>query len=80
VEEAFKLLADGGDNRFATMSDVEATDAAGEIDVAVSVYIFERGVFGFGYIDRRSVGEAAGDGCVAALCERFGFGSRDWGS
>ena len=55
------------------MADVEAADAAGEIDVAVAVDVFEPGVFGFGDIDGRAVGKAAGHGFGAALGERLGF-------
>jgi hypothetical protein len=49
------------------MSYVEAADASGEIDVAIAVYIFEPGIFGFGYVDGSSVRESTRDGFIPAL-------------
>jgi hypothetical protein len=80
VQKAIKLVAHSGHYRFMTMSNVEAADAAGEIDVAVAVYVFEPCVFGFRYVHGGSMREAARNRAVAALGERFGFWARDWGS
>jgi hypothetical protein len=56
------------------MADIETADAAGEVEIAVPVDVFEPGVFGLGNIDGRAVGKAAGHGFGAALGERSGLG------
>jgi hypothetical protein len=53
---------------------LSAADAAGEVDVAVAVDVFEPGVFGFGDVDGRAVRKAAGHGLGAALGESRDFG------
>ena len=58
------------------MADVEAADAAGEIDVAVAVDVFEPGVFGFGDVDGRAVRKAAGHGFGAALARALAISGR----
>ena len=62
VQEVVELSVHGGDYRLLAMADIEAADAAGEIDVAVAVDVFEPGVFGFRYIHRRAVRKTAGHG------------------
>jgi len=44
------------------MTGVCAADAAGEVDVAVAVDVFEPCVFGFGHVNRRAVRKAPGQG------------------
>ena len=56
------------------MPDVEAADAAGEIEVAIAVDIFEPRVFGFGDIDGRAVRKPARHGFGAALESAFDLG------
>jgi len=80
VQEAIKLFANGSYYWLTTMPYVEATDAAGEVDIAVSIYIFKPSVFGLGHIHWGSVREPSRHGGVAALCQRFGFWSGDRGS
>ena len=74
VQEAVELIFHRVDDRFLAMADVEAADAAGEIEVAVAVDVFEPGVFGLGDVDRRAVRKAAGHG-FARRSER----ARDFG-
>ena len=67
VKEAIELRADSIAALPArAMADVQAADAAGEIDVAIAVHIFERGAFGLGDVDRDGVAKPARDGVVAA--------------
>ena len=75
MEEFVELDADGVDYGLLAMAGVGAADASGEIDVAVAVDVFEPGVFGFGYVDGRAVGEAAGHGFGTAVGERAGVGA-----
>ena len=77
MQKVIELFAYRGQHGLSTMPDVEAADAAGEVDVAVAVYIFEPRVFGFGHIHGSSKREPARHGGVAALGQRFGFRSRD---
>src|SRR5208337_189982 len=73
VQEFVELAADGIDYSFLSMTSVGTANAAGKIDVAVAVDVFEPCIFGFGYIDGRTVRETAGYGLRAALGERSGF-------
>src|ERR1019366_683416 len=65
------------DNSFVAMADVEAADAAGEVEVAVAVHVFEPGIFGLGNIDGRAVRKAAGHGFGAPLGEGLRFRARN---
>ena len=78
VQEAVELISHGVDDGFLAMADVEAADAAGEIEVAVAVNVFEPGVFGLGNVDGRAVRKAAGHGFGAALGERLGLRAGNW--
>jgi hypothetical protein len=78
VEEFVELAADGVDHSFLAMTDVGAADAAGEIDVAVAVDVFEPCVFGLGDIDGRAVRKAAGHG-LARRSESAGISGRGFG-
>ena len=62
VQKSIELALDRSDHRFATMPDVKAADAAGKIEVAVAVYVFEPGIFGLGHVDGRTDREPAGYG------------------
>ena len=80
MQKAIELVFDRVDHRLAAMSDVEAADAAGEIEVAVAVDIFEPRVFRLGHIDRRADGEPARNGVRAALSQslRLRSGNRSF--
>jgi hypothetical protein len=58
------------------MADIEASDAAGKIDVAIAVNIFEGRAFGFRNVNRQRMAQAARDGRFAACGERSRF--RAW--
>src|SRR5580700_6088070 len=57
VQKTIELLADRRQNRFLPVTDVDASDTASEINVAVSVNIFEPRIFRFRDINRGSVRE-----------------------
>ncbi len=78
VEELIELALDGFDDVLLAVAGVGAADTSGEVDVAVAVDVFEPRVFGFGYVDGRAVGKAAGHGFGAAGGERLGFWAGDW--
>ncbi len=78
VHEAIELLANGADDGFTAMTDVEAPNAAGEVDVAVAVDIFEPCPLGFRDVNGRAMRQAAGHGLSPARRERFGLGAGDW--
>ena len=52
------------------MADVEAADAAGEIDVAVTVYVFNQCAFGPCGENRRGIGGSTRDGSFATRHQR----------
>ena len=79
VEEFVDLVFYSFDDRFLAMADVEASDAAGEIEVAIAIDVFEPRVFGLGDVDRCAVRKSAGHGLGAAGRERAGFGAGDCG-
>jgi hypothetical protein len=79
VEIFVELASDGLDYGLLAVTSVGATDASGEVDVAVAVYVFEPCVFCLRYVDRRTVGKAAGHGLSAAGRELAGFRARDLG-
>ena len=58
------------------MPDIEAADAAGEIEVTVAVDILEPGVLRLGNVYRRAVRKPAGHGFRATLRECLRFGAR----
>ena len=67
VKEALGLLVDRIDDAGRAMADVDAADAAGEIDEAIAVDILQRRPFGLGNIDWRGVGQSARNSGIAAL-------------
>ena len=67
VEESVELIFHRADDRFLAMADVQAADAAGEVEVAVAIDVFKPGIFGFGNIDGRAVRKPAGHSFRAAL-------------
>ena len=56
------------------MSDVETADAAGKIQVAVAVNVFEPGVFGLGHVNGRADRKPAGYGIARRSASAFDFG------
>ena len=54
MQKTFELALDCIHHRLAAMTHVEAADAAGKIQVAVAVNVFEPGVFGLGHVDGRA--------------------------
>ena len=80
VQEFVELLADGGFHARSAMASVEAADAAGEIQVAVAVDVFDPGAFGFFGENRRDELRAARDCGFAAREQCFGLGTGDFGA
>ena len=71
MKKAIELCLDRVDHRLAPMSHVEAADAAGEIEIAVAVDIFEPCVFRLGHINGRANRESARNGVGTARGQRF---------
>ena len=80
VKKTIGLGLHRGDHRLATMSHIQASDAAGKIQVAVAVHIFEPGIFRLRYIDRCDNRKAARNGVGTAGSQRFRFRSGNRGS
>jgi hypothetical protein len=74
MQESIELVFDRCDDFVAAMTDVEASDATGKIEIAVAVDIFQPSIFRLGNVNRRTVRKAARDGSGAAL----GKGLRLW--
>src|SRR5437879_1619411 len=66
VEEVVELSVNSFDVSFLAVTGVGAADASGKFNVAVAVHVFGPGVFGFGHINGRAVGNATGHGLRAA--------------
>src|SRR5690349_761604 len=62
------------------MAGVEAADAAGKIEIAIAVHVFDDGSCGTGSEDGRGVRRAARDGGFAAGHQRAGSWARDFGA
>ncbi len=71
VKKAIGLVFHRGDHRLATVSHIQATDAAGKIQIAVAVHVFKPGIFRLRHIDRRANRQPARDGVGAALSQSF---------
>src|SRR5205807_5005054 len=80
MEEFVELLADCGGYTRRTMASVEAADAAGKIEIAIAVEVFDDRAFSARSENGRGVGGAAGNGGFAAGHERAGFGAGDFGA
>ena len=60
------------------MANVEAADAAGEVNVAIAVHVFEPGIFRFRDVHRRGVRQSARHGSIARRsASAFDFGTGD---
>ena len=70
MQESIKLVSDSSKYRLPAMPNIEASDAAGKVQVAVAVYIFKPGVFSLGHVDGRTDREPSRFGIPAALGER----------
>jgi hypothetical protein len=77
VQEAVELILHRVDDGFLSVPNVQASDATGEVEIAIAVDILEPRVFGFGYIDWRAVRKAAGHSLGAALGESLGLRTGD---
>jgi len=71
VQESIKLVSDSSEYGFPAMSNIEAADATGKVQIAIPVYIFKPGVFGLGHVDWRTNREPAWYSIGAASGERF---------
>ena len=69
MQKAIKLGLYRVDDRFAAMADIEAANAAGEVQVAVAVDVFDPRVFGLGHVDRCADRKPARYGVRATLGE-----------
>jgi hypothetical protein len=61
-----ELLGDGGGHARRTVTDIQATDAAGKVDVAIAIHVFNDGSFSARGEYGRGAVRAAGDGGFAA--------------
>src|SRR5262249_12939722 len=77
MQEIVELVFYRFDHCFSAMTDIEATNASREIEVAVAIDIFEPGIFGLGNVDWRTVRKPAGHGFCTTLMERLGLRSRN---
>src|SRR5436190_1734286 len=75
MQEAIQLFFYRIHNFMAAVSNIQAANPSGEIEVAVAVDVLEPGIFGFRDINGRAVREAAGHGFGAALREGLGIGT-----
>ena len=80
VQKLLELLADRGDDARRTVAGVEAPDAAGKIEIAIAVHVFEDRAFSARSEDGRGIGGAARDGGFAAGHESAGFRAGDFGA
>src|SRR5205823_2282139 len=79
VQVSLELPLNAFHHRRGTMTYVGASDAAGEIDEAVSVYIFDDGTFSARGEDRRGMEDTARDGLLTPLHQRLRARARDRG-
>ncbi len=80
VQETVELLPDRLDHRRRTMPGVEAANAAGEIDHAVAVDVFNDSALGAIDEDGSYVESALGDCGIAALHQLLRAWAGDWGA
>src|SRR6266851_5155342 len=80
MQVLLELRADGGEYARRAMADVEATDAPGEIEIAIAVDVLDGGAFGARGEDGRGVRRAAGNGGFAAGHQGAGLGARYFGA
>src|SRR5205807_6439552 len=66
MQVLFELLAEGGNDAGRTVAGVEAADAAGKVDVAIAIHVFDDGSFSARGENGRGVGRAARDGGFGA--------------
>src|SRR5437588_3957261 len=71
MQEALRLLFDGLQYTGGAMADVDASDAAGEIDEAVPVNIFEHRAFRTPPVHRSRMRKAARDSRISPLPKRY---------
>ena len=76
MQKSSELRLDRGDHRLSAMADVQAADAAGEIEIAIAVHVFEPCILCAGDEHRGRLRDAARDGRFAAGGERTRIRSR----
>src|SRR5258707_510978 len=80
MQMLFELRANGGEHARRAVADVEAADAAGEIEIAIAVDILDGGAFGGSGENGRGVRRAAGNGGFAAGHQGAGVGAGYFGA
>src|SRR5258708_27365697 len=75
-----ELCADRREQARRAMADVEATDAAGEIEIAVAVNVLDGGALGARGENGRGIRRAAWNSSFAARHQSAGLGSGDFGA
>src|SRR6266478_525937 len=66
MQVLFELLADGGEEARRAVTNIETANAAGEIEIAIAVDVFNGGALGVRGENRRGVRRAAGNSRFAA--------------
>ena len=66
----FELCLNRGDHARRTVADIQAADAAGKIEIAVAVYVFDGDTVGACSKNRRGIGGTARNGSLAARHQR----------
>src|SRR5260370_39699561 len=78
MEMLLELFTDCGENARRAVADVEAANAAGEIEIAIAVDVLDGGAIRAGGENWRGVRRAAWNGGFAAGHQRAGLGARDF--
>ena len=71
MQEAVELAAHGLDDRGGTVARVETANAAGEVNQAIAVNVFDDGAFGLVNEDGRGVEGTLGHRVIAAFHQRL---------
>src|SRR5213082_1663327 len=80
VQVFFQLLADPGGHARRAVADIEAADAAGKIEIAIAIDVFDDSGFGARGENGIGVGRAARDRGFAAGHQSAGLGAGDFGA